>query len=82
MPNSPFSHQLFPSLGFDPLRACRICQHRDRVASTPDEPLCRHPRVTGRPGALHCTAARRPGGACGPEARLLEFPGLHERRTA
>lgn len=68
-----------PGLGCDPLRACRLCSHRDRT-SPADASLCRHPEVSGGLYALHCANARKPYGACGPEAKCLDFPGLIDLR--
>jgi hypothetical protein len=68
-----------PGLGYDPLRACRLCSHRDRT-SPAEAPLCRNPQVSGGLYALHCANARKPYGACGPEATHLDFPGLIDLR--
>lgn len=52
-----------------PLRGCQLCDH----GRGPDHRrLCGHPR-----GAMALVdQVRARGGACGPEALLLSFPGL------
>lgn len=57
-------------------RACERCDHGARVV-TP-ESCCTHPEVRiERDRRVH--AVRAPGGACGPDAKFLDFPGLHAR---
>lgn len=58
-----------------PHRACALCQHGQRLAG--QQSLCTHPRVAGKAMRVQVSAARAAGGACGPEAEHLEFPGLH-----
>lgn len=50
---------------FDPYRACRACDHGG------DDGACKRPEVRAM-----FEAARRPTGACGPEARYLTINGL------
>lgn len=48
----------------------RVCDH-GKTGS------CRHPEVLERGQPVPFDAARRPGQVCGPEAALMDFPGLH-----
>ena len=60
-----------PSLVPDvlPLRGCQLCDH----GRGPDHlRTCGHPRGAMAP----VDQVRSRGGACGPEALLLSFPGL------
>lgn len=55
---------------FDAYRACLACDH-----GGPGEG-CRRPEVQGRGQPVAFAAARRHGGACGPEAGLLTIKGF------
>lgn len=50
-------------------RACERCNHGKTGA-------CTNPNVAGRGRRVSFAEARRLGGACGPEAEHLDFPGL------
>lgn len=52
-----------------PLRGCVLCTHGQ---GPQDQRRCGHPQAQG----LDAEAARSRGGPCGPEAQLLDFPGL------
>lgn len=52
-----------------PLRGCVLCQHGTGPA---EHRWCTHPQAPHQP----VDQVRAPGGACGPEAKLLHFPGL------
>lgn len=54
-----------------PLRACVLCTHGAGPAHARQ---CGHPAAAGMPAE----AARRSGQPCGPEAELLDFPGLRQ----
>lgn len=47
----------------------RVCRHGSTGA-------CQCPEVAGRQQAVPFERARAPGGACGPEAEHMDFPGL------
>lgn len=52
-----------------PLRGCMLCQH----GHGPEHARrCSHPHAPDAP----VEQVRRAGGACGPEAELLDFAGL------
>lgn len=52
-----------------PLRGCILCQHGH---GTPEHRRCTHPQAPDAP----VEQVRSRGGACGPEALLMHFPGL------
>ena len=54
---------------FEAYRACQRCDHGTTGA-------CRRQEVQGRGQPVEYAAARRSGGACGPEADLLTINGL------
>lgn len=56
-----------------PYRACELCTHGLGPAA---QRQCRCPAVAGRAQAVPVDDARRTGGACGPDAAHLDFPGL------
>jgi hypothetical protein len=47
----------------------RACEHCTCGRGAPDARVCGHPDALG----LDPTRARAPGGACGPDARLMTF---------
>jgi len=51
-------------------RGCQLCAHGCTGGTT-----CTHP-CTKVEGTRDVVALRAPGGACGPEAKHLDFPGL------
>lgn len=51
-------------------RACALCLHGGSCSA---DASCKHPDA-GQRGTVQ--AMRAPGGACGPEAVLQDFPGL------
>lgn len=63
-----------------PFRACAICVHGRNAEGGKREidqsaDLCACPEVAGRK-TVPIHLARSNGGACGPEAHHLSFPGL------
>jgi len=69
-------------MGTSELRACALCKHA--VNNPEGGRSCLHSDVTGgkqRP-AMPCNIARAPGGACGPEAEHLDFPGWSAMRIS
>lgn len=56
-------------------RACAVCDHGG--SCTPAAP-CRHPETNNQRFPT-VAAMRAPGGPCGPEAELQDFPGLRLR---
>lgn len=65
-------------MAFDPapIKACLVCQH-SIVAH--GELRCTYMKVVSKMYAtVVCTVARAEHGACGPDARYLNFPGLYQ----
>ena len=52
-------------------RACELCDHAKESGGS----RCRHPAMANEQD-LAVSTLRDRGGACGPEAKYLEFPGL------
>ncbi len=64
-------------------RACKVCVHGRDAEGRPvrgsDRTVtqCASPEAAGRGRLIPVIQARANGGACGPEAHLQDFPGLH-----
>lgn len=54
-------------------RGCQLCAH----GCTTDGTRCSNPTMATEP-TRDVVALRAPGGACGPEAKFLDFPGLND----
>lgn len=57
-------------------RACEVCDHGRKLPGLCVCPALAHERDK------RIEALRAFGGACGPDAKFLEFPGLRARRHA
>jgi hypothetical protein len=60
-----------------PYRACEICVSSCSVAG---QRRCRCPSITARADGVDVEVMRAPTGLCGPDARYLDFPGLHVQK--
>ena len=57
------------------VRACGLCIYARHVNPS-EHSACWHPRVTYKRGPVPLNDARAVGGACGPEAIYMHFPGM------
>lgn len=57
-----------------PYRACDLCS--SGITNSTGQRCCINANVAGRGHAVSVDRARAHGGACGPEALYLSFPGL------
>jgi hypothetical protein len=66
---------------YDPYRACYLCKSGSRMGWKERE--CTNHNVVGtRKKPVMVEQARKHGGACGPEAEHLNFPGLKSTSTS
>lgn len=65
---------IFPSAVLAPIRyrGCELCDHGARSDGT-----CANAQFSSE-ASTHVLELRAPGGACGPEAKALTFPGLED----